>query len=82
MSYRTIVIILALLIALMPFLGFPYGFEKYFYLIAGILIASFAYNTRRWTHSGTYAKRSHQEAEQKGSEQEPDTTSHNPGAQQ
>lgn len=43
MSYRTIVIILALLTALMPFLGFPYGFEKYFYLGAGLVIASLAY---------------------------------------
>lgn len=43
MTNRLTIITLGLLVALMPFLGFPGVVETIFYAIAGLLIASMAY---------------------------------------
>ena len=40
MTKKTIAILLSIFVAVMPFLGFPEQFDKYFYLIAGLLIAA------------------------------------------
>ncbi|GMQ95493.1 MAG: hypothetical protein BMS9Abin13_610 [Patescibacteria group bacterium] len=43
MSKKSITIILGILIALMPFLGFPGSAESVFFVLAGLLIAALAY---------------------------------------
>lgn len=46
MSSRTVILTLAILTALMPFLGFPPSFEDIFYVIAGLVIAGIIYFSR------------------------------------
>ncbi len=43
MSKRKTVVILALLVALVPKMGFPQGWEDAFYIFVGLLIALLAY---------------------------------------
>lgn len=43
MSKRKTVVILALLVAVVPKMGFPQGWEDAFYIFAGLLIALLAY---------------------------------------
>jgi len=47
MKKDTAILILGLLIALMPFLGFPGAWENWFFICAGLLIALLGYLLRR-----------------------------------
>jgi hypothetical protein len=40
MTKKTIAIFISLLVAVMPFLGFPESFDKYFYLVSGVALAA------------------------------------------
>lgn len=46
MTRRTFIIILAVLVALTPFLGFPLPYEHAYSVVAGLLIAFLAYISR------------------------------------
>lgn len=39
MTKKSTAILLSFLVAVMPFLGFPAAFDKYFYLLAGLVLA-------------------------------------------
>ncbi len=43
MSKQRTIIVLGILVAIMPFLGFPIFWRKIFFLFSGIIIAVFAY---------------------------------------
>lgn len=47
MSKQRIIIILGVLVAVMPYLGFPLSWRKGFFLVAGIAIAITAYRMGR-----------------------------------
>jgi flagellar biosynthesis component FlhA len=77
MNKRATIIALGLLVALMPFLGFPGGAKTIFFVFVGLLLAVIGYVLETECEKCTVGKKNEEEEDRKQDDQEIETTDSN-----